>query len=284
MRRRIFQVGLSISVLGALAVLTVTLAQGPARHRYVRSSVLVEEARRCAEQGRWVESRQRVDEAYALCPENPKVHRERGMQLMSQQQIGPATEELRLAAEGQPGDAGAAWEMAFALSAAGQAEESIKWFDRVSRLEPGNGVAYAMIATGHLQRNRLPEALAAAQTGVHLSPRVSLTWLTLGLVYWQEKQFDQARAALEQASALRPSDLRTLLALGAVSAEARRFDRAVTYFERAVRVAPHSRKAWRALGEAYRLAGRSQEAGQALLRAGQRAPSVPLVSQTAPSR
>ncbi len=231
--------------------------------------------------GRVAESRAKVEEAYALCPENPKVHRERGLQLLSAKQTAQGAEELRQAAQAQPADAGAAWEAAFALSAVGETEESLLWFDRVVHLQPTNGVAYAMIATGHLQRNRVPQALAAAQTGVRLSPRVPLTWFTLGLVYWESKQYEQATDALTKASALQPSDVRTLIALGAVSADAGKLDQAVGYLRRAVAVGPNRAEAWTALARAYRLCGRPEEAARAFSRAQGVAVSRPSLSQTA---
>jgi tetratricopeptide (TPR) repeat protein len=284
MKRVLLLTGLLISVLGALAVLTQTLVQAPARQRYGQSYVLIGEAQRLEAQGRVEEAREKVDEAYVLCPENPKVHRERGMQLLAQKEFGPGAEELRKAAQAQPGDAGAAWEAAFALSGVGRTEESIFWFDRVAHLEPGNGVAYAMLATSRLQQNRMKEALAAAQTGVHLSPRVPLTWFSLGLVYWQQRQYDPAREALGKAYARRPSDVRTLIALGAVCAEQKQMGLAINYLEKAVAVAPKSAQAWQALGNGYYAAGRSKEGARALERAGELTSTRPRLLPTRNSR
>jgi tetratricopeptide (TPR) repeat protein len=250
MRRFSLRVGLLLPALGALILVALVLARMPHWRALARSYRLVKEAQTLSGKGDRLAARAKVEAAIALAPDNHLAHRERGLYLLAEGKVEEGLTELRQVAEARSRDPGAAWELAHALSATNQSVEAEPWFRRVIRMEGSNGAAYAMLANCQLQRGAEQEALESAERGVALSPRVSTTHATLGLVRWQSGDLEGARAALEEALRLRPSDVRTMLSLAAVTGQMRRYDLAAEQLSRAVLILPDDPTLWIALGTA----------------------------------
>lgn len=258
MRRAALRLGLALSALGALALVGLVVARRPHWQAQARSQRLVREAQALAGKGERAAARAKAEEAVALAPDHPLAHRELGLQLLAEGEAGEGIAELRRVAHSMTRNPGAAWELGHALSATKQYAEAEPWFRRVIRMEGSSGAAYAMLASCQLQRGALQEALASAERGVALSPRVPTTQVTLGQARWQHRDLDGAAEAFAEALRLRPSDVRTRLSLAAVAGQMRRYDLAEEQLSRAVQILPEEATLWIALGTArYENAERS---------------------------
>jgi len=267
MRRALLSTCLLLASLGALATAATVIALLPQEKAEQRAQALVREAQQLGARGQRKASLAKVQEALKLAPDNPSAHREMGLHLMARGKVTEGLAELRRVAEAAPYDPGAAWELAFGYIAAQQPAEAEKWFLEVTRMERGNGAAYAMIANCRAQHGDLQGALKWAERGVKASPRTPLTQFTLGLTRWYTQDLEGARQSLEETLRLRPADAKALLALAAVTGKMHRSDLAAGYLERALRLVPDDPVTWVALGAARLNLHQPREAEQAFSRA-----------------
>ena len=267
MRRALLSTCLLLASLGAMTTAARVIALLPKEKAEQRAQALVREAQQLGARGQRKASLAKVQEALKLAPDNPSAHREMGLHLMARGKVTEGLAELRRVAEAAPYDPGAAWELAFGYIAAQQPAEAEKWFLEVTRMERGNGAAYAMIANCRAQHGDLQGALKWAERGVKASPRTPLTQFTLGLTRWYTQDLEGARQSLEETLRLRPADAKALLALAAITGKMHRSDLAAGYLERALRLVPDDPVTWVALGAAHLNLHQPREAEQAFARA-----------------
>ena len=267
MRRALLSTCLLLASLGAMTTAARVIALLPKEKAEQRAQALVREAQQLGARGQRKASLAKVQEALKLAPDNPSAHREMGLHLMARGKVTEGLAELRRVAEAAPYDPGAAWELAFGYIAAQQPAEAEKWFLEVTRMERGNGAAYAMIANCRAQHGDLQGALKWAERGVKASPRTPLTQFTLGLTRWYTQDLEGARQSLEETLRLRPADAKALLALAAITGKMHRSDLAAGYLERALRLVPDDPVTWVALGAARLNLHQPREAEQAFSRA-----------------
>lgn len=263
MKRVLLHLCLLLAALGALTLVVLILVQIPSWRATGRSDRLIKQAQALAGKGDRAEARTKIEEALQLAPDNPTARRELGLYYLAEHKVLEGLTELRAVAQARPYDPGAAWEFAFALIAAKQPQEAEHWFQRVTRMERGNGAAYAMLATCQLQRGAAQQALRTAELAAKISPRISMTHATLGLVRWRAGELDSARAAFDEVLRLRPSDIKVMLSLAAITGQMRRFDLALGYLQRAVAILPDDPNLWIALGTALYETKQHAEAAQA---------------------
>jgi len=267
MRRALLSTCLLLASLGAMTTAARVIALLPKEKAEQRAQALVREAQQLGARGQRKASLAKVQEALKLAPDNPSAHREMGLHLMARGKVTEGLAELRRVAEAAPYDPGAAWELAFGYIAAQQPAEAEKWFLEVTRMERGNGAAYAMIANCRAQHGDLQGALKWAERGVKASPRTPLTQFTLGLTRWYTQDLEGARQSLEETLRLRPADAKAMLALAAITGKMHRSDLAAGYLERALRLVPDDPVTWVALGAARLNLHQPREAEQAFSRA-----------------
>ena len=267
MRRALLSTCLLLASLGAMTTAARVIALLPKEKAEQRAQALVREAQQLGARGQRKASLAKVQEALKLAPDNPSAHREMGLHLMARGKVTEGLAELRRVAEAAPYDPGAAWELAFGYIAAQQPAEAEKWFLEVTRMERGNGAAYAMIANCRAQHGDLQGALKWAERGVKASPRTPLTQFTLGLTRWYTQDLEGARQSLEETLRLRPADAKALLALAAITGKMHRSDLAAGYLERALRLVPDDPVTWVALGAARLNLHQFRGAEQAFARA-----------------
>ena len=267
MRRALLSTCLLLASLGAMTTAARVIALLPKEKAEQRAQALVREAQQLGARGQRKASLAKVQEALKLAPDNPSAHREMGLHLMARGKVTEGLAELRRVAEAAPYDPGAAWELAFGYIAAQQPAEAEKWFLEVTRMERGNGAAYAMIANCRAQHGDLQGALKWAERGVKASPRTPLTQFTLGLTRWYTQDLEGARQSLEETLRLRPADAKAMLALAAITGKLHRSDLAAGYLERALRLVPDDPVTWVALGAARLNLHQFRGAEQAFARA-----------------
>lgn len=117
--------------------------------------------------------------------------------------------------EPAPVDAGVqrAFDAARQLLAAGRLAEAERAFAALAKSHPELAGPHANLALVHRQAGRWPEAVAAMERAVALSPRADLH-NQLGITYRLAGRFSDARAAYEKAIELEPEHKLALLNLG----------------------------------------------------------------------
>jgi tetratricopeptide (TPR) repeat protein len=90
----------------------------------------------------------------------------------------------------------------------GDFERGLRSARVLTKLQPGDGLAYHLQACALLNLNRPKEAVEAASEAVRLAPNESEAWLFQALAYEQLKELEKARTAAKRAADLNPEDLR----------------------------------------------------------------------------
>lgn len=269
------------SVLGALCAMAIVVSMGPRVRARNVSDRLVARAQELAGQGNRSASRQLVDEALTVDPDNWRARRELAMQMIAEGRLRPAVEELRRAAVAQPTDGGAARELAHLLHMTGDKGGALQWLREAVRRDPKNGFAYVDLALCLMEAGEVADGLSAAEEAVRASPRLHAAQLVLGRALWASGDPAGARAAFDEALLLRPRDVDTLLAAVAVSTELGLEDSALGYARRAVTTDPESARTWLVLAGVLAATGRAVEADEALSRARSLDPTTPLFQRSA---
>jgi tetratricopeptide (TPR) repeat protein len=228
---------------------------------------LVEMAQEVAGKGGAAASRQLVDRALALDPDNPRARRELAMHLLARGDVSAAAEELRRVAAADPRNGGAARELAAVLYQRKDVPGAIHWLREAVKREPDSGLNYVGLAHCLLEMGNATGALRAAERAVALWPRYQPAQAVLGRARWRQGDLAGAHKAFADATELRPSDVSTLLAAAGVASELGHQRAALGYARRAVSAGPNEGLAWLVLSQVLRANGRGAEARRALSRA-----------------
>jgi Flp pilus assembly protein TadD len=98
--------------------------------------------------------------------------------------------------------------------AAGRLEEAERGFLALTRTQPALGGPHANLGVIYRQTDRLPQAVAAFERAIELSPRQPAFHNQLGITQRQAGRFALARAAYEQALEVDPNYAPAVLNLG----------------------------------------------------------------------
>ena len=96
----------------------------------------------------------------------------------------------------------------------GNAADAERRFRSLAQAHPELPGPHANIGLIQRQAGKLPEAVAALETAVKLSPRQPVYWNQLGITYRQAGQFAKSREAYEKAIGLDPGYSAAVLNLG----------------------------------------------------------------------
>lgn len=255
------------SGLGSVCVWVVVLSMVPHLEAREASNRLVARAQEIAGKAEPAASRQLVEKALAMDPDNPRARRELAMHLLAEGHVDAALEELRRVAATDRRNGGAARELAAVLYATKDIAGAVHWLREAAKREPDSGATYVGLAHCLLETRDVPGALSAAERAVALSPRYHPAYAVLGRARRQSGDLTGARAAFDDALELRPSDVATLLAAASVTTELGHPDSALGYARRAVTADPKEGPAWLVLSQVLTANGRGAEARRALSRA-----------------
>jgi len=97
---------------------------------------------------------------------------------------------------------------------AGRNEEAERSFKALTQSNPELGGAHANLGVIYRQQGKLPEAVAALEQAVKVSPQQPVFFNQLGITYRMQGQFAKAREAYDSAIALDPAYAAPVLNLG----------------------------------------------------------------------
>jgi len=265
--------------LGALATAGYVAAQSGRLQAFAESNALVDKAQDLGRLGRPRESLEAAQEAAALAPDNPRARRELAMHFIARGELREAAQELRAAFAANRFDSGIARELAAVLGGLRDPRGAMGWLRRAARLEPYNGLTYAMLASYLTQVGEFGSARAAGERAVRLAPQLQLAQFSLGLACWKSGDRERAGLAFRQALALNPSHVPTLYCLAGVAGDMGRTNEAIGYLVRALALSPDTATGWAALGAEYLSVHRPTEAARAFRRALQLDPKDSIAQQ-----
>ncbi|HSF19882.1 MAG TPA: sulfatase-like hydrolase/transferase [Vicinamibacteria bacterium] len=154
-------------------------------------------------------------------------------------------------AENAASDPLASYNLGQMLLLVGEAEQALAHFRRASELSPDadavQGIGNALVAL-----KMYPEAVAAFERAVALTPCFTPALSNLGSAYVEMKRLDLARAPLEKAIACDPGYARAYQNLAAVHVEAGELERAISVLRAGVKSNPENLELARTLTELER--------------------------------
>ncbi len=143
-------------------------------------------------------------------------------------------------------------------------EEALRALRRYASIQPRDARCDVRVGRIHLLENRFQEAAAAFQTALEKNPADPSAHNGLGLALARQGQAEEALASLRRATELDPDNAAFLLDWGRLLLETGAVDDAVAALERAKRGQSPAPAVYYELSKAYRRAGQTREANQAL--------------------
>jgi tetratricopeptide (TPR) repeat protein len=144
-------------------------------------------------------------------------------------------------------------------------------FQAVRKLAPGSDIAYIADAQQALLSGDMPEAIRACRQGIAAGHSHFLLLTMLGEALLRSgatpasgQDFAEGQAALERAVQLRPNYSSARISLARFYLLSGKVDDAILHLEEARQRDPRNRAIYTALAEAYRRAGRADQAKQTL--------------------
>jgi tetratricopeptide (TPR) repeat protein len=177
----------------------------------------------------------------------------------SQLYAGPLT-LYRTAIEQNPSSRLARNNLAAALIAAGEFEESLKQAGKAIELNPRDADAVNNSAIALAKLGRINEAIERFREALRLRPNFALAHNGLGMALLEQENKTEAVEHFRRAAELKPNDADVRLDLGNALAASRRFDEAVSALEKAASLTPSSAEIELSLASALTMLGRAKDA------------------------
>ena len=131
-------------------------------------------------------------------------------------------------------------------------------------LQPDNARAWQNLGNAHIRLGRPGEAISAYRQALNLKPDYGLAWYNLGTAYATGGYIDLSREAYKRALELAENPVDVFIALGNLELQQGDAHAAAERYEQALAQDPHQPSAQRGLVLAYRQAGDSAAAAQAI--------------------
>ena len=131
-------------------------------------------------------------------------------------------------------------------------------------LQPDNARAWQNLGNAHVRLGRPGEAISAYRQALNLKPNYGLAWYNLGTAYATGGYIDLSREAYERALELSENPVDVFIALGNLELQQGDARTAAKHYEQALAQDPNLPSAQRGLVFAYRQAGDSAAAAQAI--------------------
>lgn len=228
---------------------------------------------------RYAEAATALERALALDPVHPDVRlqlaaayrqlgrsRDAQAQRTAHRRIEPHVAEIdRLRALAQPGrNPSAHFDLARLYARLGHDEGTVRHLRAGLSLQPDNARAWQNLGNAHIRLGRSGEAIAAYRQALNLRPDYGLAWYNLGTAYATGGYMDLSRAAYNQALKFSEHSADILTALGNLELQQGDAQVAAQRYEQALAHDPALPAAQRGLVLAYRQAGDSAAAAQAI--------------------
>ena len=161
-----------------------------------------------------------------------------GDALARQGKLRPAEEQILVAKQLAPDDAGVHVDLAEIDSAEKKWPEAQKEFEAALQLDPHDTAALAQLADFFTARNESAQALARVQQYVAANPNDANGHVILGAVNFQSKNYGISQAEFERAIQLDPSNIQAYLRLGKVFDAQGQTDLAIARYQKALDLRP----------------------------------------------
>lgn len=227
----------------------------------------------------YVEAATALERALALDPVHPAVRlqlasayrhlgrsRDAEAQDAAQRRIEPHVAQIeQLRALAQPGrNPSAHFDLARLYARLGHDAGAVRHLRAGLALQPDNARAWQNLGNAHIRLGRSGEAIAAYRQALNLRPDYGLAWYNLGTAYATGGYIDLSREAYKQALEWSEHSADVLIALGNLELQQGDAHAAAQRYEQALVQAPDRPAAQRGLVLAYRQAGDSAAAAQAI--------------------
>lgn len=228
--------------------------------------------------------------AYAgIADANLQMYRETKDNVWAERATGAAQQALRI----NDGLSQVHFTLGSVYSATGKNAEAVAELRRAMEMEPNSDEGYRRLGAAYLDIGRSKEAIQSYQKAVQLNPYYWQNYSNLGLAYYSLGDYENSTVYLRKVIDLEPNNADGYVNLGAAFLQAGKFqeaiqplekaakltptgdsytnlgiayfylkqyEKAITYYEKAVQMVPNSVIFVGNLAEAYRWAGRKQEA------------------------
>jgi tetratricopeptide (TPR) repeat protein len=148
----------------------------------------------------------------------------------------------------------------------GRVDEGLAEFNRVMALRPNAVAIHTDMGNALFFASRFPEALAALEKAIALSPGSAINLLRAGAAAQQMGDSKRALEFYERANAIQPR-AETYSNIGTIQYGLGDYAKAAAAYEGSLLIRPRSAVTNRNLGDAYRHLGRAAEARRAYLKA-----------------
>lgn len=133
---------------------------------------------------------------------------------------------------------------------AGDSEQAVEHFIRVTELDPQNGRAYVNVGAVYNSRGEYTKAIDVLRKGLTFDRRCAEGYYNMGIAHRHLKQFDLAIPAYREAIRLDPDMAEAYQNLAKVYTHTRNFGQAIGLYEKTLEIAPNFARAKRGLEEA----------------------------------
>ena len=227
----------------------------------------------------YVEAATALEQALALDPVHPAVRlqlasayrhlgrsRDAEKQHTAHRRIEPHVAEIEnLRALAQPGrNPSAHFNLARLYARLGHDAGAVRHLRDGLSLQPDNARAWQNLGNAHIRLGRPSEAISAYRQALNLKPNYGLAWYNLGTAYATGGYIDLSREAYERALELSENSVDVFIALGNLELQQGDARTAAERYEQALAQDPNLPSAQRGLVLAYRQAGDSAAAAQAI--------------------
>ncbi|HEX5125254.1 MAG TPA: XrtA/PEP-CTERM system TPR-repeat protein PrsT [Rhodocyclaceae bacterium] len=208
-------------------------------------------------------------------PDNPLTYDIKGQALIVAKKLPDARAAFEHALQLQPGDIGAAVQLARMDVADQKLDDAKKRFEHMIEKEPKNIRAYVLLAELQAESGANPKDVQATlDKAVNADPTVNIARLALVQFYLRTGDAKQALATAQQAQAAQPDALEVLSVLGRTQLAAGDPQQAVATFSKLQNLQPQSPTALVELADAQRAAGDKDATEKTLRRALDMAPDL----------
>jgi eukaryotic-like serine/threonine-protein kinase len=200
-----------------------------------------------------------AEQAHRLNENSPEVYFALGSAYTATGKTTEAVAMLKKASELAPNSDEGYRRLGDAFRASGNKEEALAAYNRAIQLNPYYWFNYNAMGSAYLKFNDSQKALEAFQRVTELEPDNAAGYENLSVVYFGMGQFDKCIPVLQKALALNKRPI-AYSNLGTVYFYLKRYGDAIPMFEEAVRLDPASEFSIGNLADAYRWAGKTQQA------------------------
>ncbi len=189
-----------------------------------------------------------VDSTLAYVPEDRDLLKKRVEIHMKLENWDKILEQVNLAIEANPDDAGGYATKGEALWRLGKEEEAVEFLEKALDLDESGKTAHRIL--GIIKRNEglVEEALTHHKKAVVTDPNFALGWASLARTYEALKDFDDARHCFQKAVKLKPEDLVPWVYFGKFETAQGNFDKAEACFLEVIQIDPEDAEAWANIG------------------------------------